>query len=375
MPSAKKQFRFSYPVAFGVSLSLHLLIFVGLDVMGERGFFRESSLSQVVAKSLEAEREKAEPIEFQILEEPEEVPTQFVDASPDQATEEKPEETPYYSVVDAVAGDDSPEDSLDQPEIEGTQDKVLKTMDTPMPQAPSVSLPSDPIIEEPEPVETEMTEAPETDLAEDPVMETPIAELSEDPDPDAEGEAEQEVTAGESEEEAMELATLQPTVEVAKPIEQEPIDEIEVAEPRPARRPRPRTLAQAMEQQGLVGAKMKQEGGAKRYRLQSTPDLLATPFGDYDARVIQSIQQRWFSILGAMPTARNARGRVVLSFKMYADGSVRELKVEEDSVGVIQSLVCQKAVREPAPYGRWPDDMRRMIGEDFREVRFSFFYN
>ena len=220
--------------------------------------------------------------------------------------------------------------------------------------------------------EPEMTEEPETELAEDPVMETPLAEFSEDPDPDAEGEAEQDVTEGESEEEAMELATLRPTVEVAEPIEQEPIEE---AEPRPTRRPRPRTLAQAMEQQGLVGAKMKQEGGAKRYRLQSTPDLLATPFGDYDARVIQSIQQRWFSILGAMPTARNARGRVVLSFKMYADGSVRELKVEEDSVGVIQSLVCQKAVREPAPYGRWPDDMRRMIGEDFREVRFSFFYN
>ncbi len=120
---------------------------------------------------------------------------------------------------------------------------------------------------------------------------------------------------------------------------------------------------------------MKQEGGVKRYRLQSTPDLLATPFGDYDSRVIQAIQQRWFSILASMPTVRNARGKVVLKFDMRSDGSILGLEVVEDSVGVIQSLVCQKAVSEPAPYGAWPDDMRRMIGTDRREVRFSFFYN
>lgn len=350
--------------AFGVSLILHLVLFVLSDVLGRFDLFAGSALSQAVREQLEADQAASEAVELAFEIEPEMMPTQFVDAAPEQATEEKPEETPYYSVIDAVAGDDSPDDSQVQPEIDGEQDKVLKTMDTAPDQVALPTVAAAPEAPQPEEaLETSEVEQ-ETDLT-NPAM-------SEDEVLDAEGEDDQMIVEGESEAPAEELATLRPSQRALEAID---FRDSKIVEPAPPQRPRPRTLAEARRQQGLVGQRMKQEGGAPRFRLQSTPDLMSTPFADYDARVIQAIQQRWFDLLGALPTARNARGRVVLEFYMHSDGSVKEVEVVEDSVGVIQSLVCQKAVSEPAPYGRWPDDMRRLIGDDRREVRFSFFYN
>jgi len=31
-------------------------------------------------------------------------------------------------------------------------------------------------------------------------------------------------------------------------------------------------------------------------------------------------------------------------------------------------------VLDPAPYGVWPSDMRRMVGANFRDVTFTFYY-
>ena len=56
-------------------------------------------------------------------------------------------------------------------------------------------------------------------------------------------------------------------------------------------------------------------------------------------------------------------------------GSIINMSVVEDTVGAIQALICQRAVLDPQPYGKWPSDMRRMIGEDRRKIRFTFYYN
>jgi hypothetical protein len=125
----------------------------------------------------------------------------------------------------------------------------------------------------------------------------------------------------------------------------------------------------------LMGESMKQEGGVKKFRIESSPNLLATPFGAYDAAMIQAIQQRWFGLLEGVPSARNASGKVTVKFHLMSDGQVIEMLVEEDTVGVIQSLLCQRAISDPAPYGKWPSDMRRLVGDDHRLIRFSFYYN
>ena len=72
----------------------------------------------------------------------------------------------------------------------------------------------------------------------------------------------------------------------------------------------------------LAGDAMKQEGGMDRFRMEASPDLMSTPFGAYDAAIIQAIQQRWFALLDGRPSARSASGKVLLNFDLMADGSI-----------------------------------------------------
>ena len=48
--------------------------------------------------------------------------------------------------------------------------------------------------------------------------------------------------------------------------------------------------------------------------------------------------------------------------------------VMQNTVGDLLGYVCQKAVMDPAPYAQWPTDMRAMVGLDYREITFTFYY-
>lgn len=137
---------------------------------------------------------------------------------------------------------------------------------------------------------------------------------------------------------------------------------------------RPRTIKEALARRaesGLVGERMKQEGGVKNLGV-SALDVRGMSFGAYDAAIIQAIQQRWYSLLESRPTPR---GKVVVEFRMHFDGRVTDVKVNDADVGELYSLFCQKAIQDPAPFPRWPSDMRRQMQADHRDVRFSFYYN
>jgi len=64
----------------------------------------------------------------------------------------------------------------------------------------------------------------------------------------------------------------------------------------------------------------------------------------------------------------------VLEFRLNYDGRVTH-EVVENTVDEILCLLCQKSILDTAPFARWPSDMRRMANADYREVRFTFFYN
>ena len=144
---------------------------------------------------------------------------------------------------------------------------------------------------------------------------------------------------------------------------------------RPAEQPRPRTLKQALAQQKqLPGVKMKQEGGVHREALVPSLDVKATPFGAYDAAFIQAVTQRWYDLLDSRQFARDRSGKVVLRFHLNYDGRVSDMVVMQNTVGDLLGYVCQKAVMDPAPYAQWPSDMRAMVGLDYREITFTFYY-
>jgi TonB family protein len=100
----------------------------------------------------------------------------------------------------------------------------------------------------------------------------------------------------------------------------------------------------------------------------------ATPFGAYDAAFIEAVTQRWYDLLDSRQFSMDRSGKVTLRFHLNYDGSITDMQVLENTVGDVLDYVCQKAVTDPAPFASWPSDMRRIIGENYREITFTFYY-
>ncbi len=119
---------------------------------------------------------------------------------------------------------------------------------------------------------------------------------------------------------------------------------------------------------------MQQDGGVPRHAFTSSLDAKATPFGEYDAAIIEAVSQRWYDLLDSRRFAQDRNGKVMLRFKLKSDGSVIEVQTLENTVGDLLGYLCQEAIEEAAPFAKWPPDMVRMIGANYREVTFTFYY-
>jgi hypothetical protein len=143
----------------------------------------------------------------------------------------------------------------------------------------------------------------------------------------------------------------------------------------PAAAARPRTLRQALAQRDqLPGLAIQQPGGVARRAIAPSLDVKATQFGDYDRELIEAVQQRWDELLDNHRYADDRNGKVVLQFKLKPDGSVIEMQTTGNSVGELLGYLCQEAIEEAAPFAKWPPDMVRMIGANYREITFTFYY-
>ena len=295
--------------SFLLSVLIHLVVVLGV---WEGAFPVVEKMMAAVVPEL---------IDFEALEEQQRKRQRsviFLEVPPNMASEDAPEDSKYYSNQNSKAADEQSEKETTQPKIEGTQDKVPRIVDS---KPASPANPPEPK-SEPKPPEPEPKPAP------------PKAE------------------------------TLKPVVAKPKP-EPKP-------EPKPKPR-RPRTVAEAKQLAMIQGEKMKQDGGIKKRATIVGLDAKASPFGDYDARLIAAIQTRWNQILDQyyIPSV----GQVVLTFNVWSDGKVTNVQVERRTVNELLSLKCERAVKEPAPYEPWPEKMRDEIGSDRRYVRFTFYYN
>lgn len=291
-------------IGFATSLALHLFLFavwftLGLILVASHRALAEKLREQQLEAKRRAEQEP---------------PLMFVEVMPEQATPEPPKETPYYSSANSRAANTDVEIDANVPRIEGTQDKVLKTVDTLRPQ-PQPLQPAPPPAD-PAEAETRPKESP-GDLA-----------LLKPPDPGNE-----------------------------------------------EKRQRPRTIVEARIRQGIIaGEKKKQEGGVRRQGVVSL-DARATAFGVYDAALVSAIQKHWYDVLDENEGRYAPRpGKVEIEFRLHYDGRISDLKVTHEDVGDILAIYCRKAIADPAPYSPWPSEMRRMIGKDYRDVKFTFYY-
>lgn len=371
-------------IALCLSLSLHFLCY-GLYRAGNSFGWWDTSIPFVerILSKLNSAVVDSEKIQEALQRQQEladqEVPLMFVDVTPDQATTEPPENAKFYGAINSQAANPEPtQDDGEMPEIDGDQEKMIRTQDvaqnvvqdpvTPVP--PSEDEKTEEILETldpdvlqpaPDPAETVGQENP-TEIAEEDVKKPGSPDQLEIPQPATPKPGD------------MALREVRPQPEKGDGALQEGKPEVEEKP-----RPRPRTLAQARQLQPqksqIAGEKMKQEGGVRRQSLVPSMDTLGTPFGVYDAWFIAQVQQRWYYLLEENPGAYNWAGRVKVSFRLYYDGRVTDFKIDENNSGEMQGWLCQKAIIENVPYRQWPPDLRRLVNKDYRELRFTFYYN
>ena len=248
-------------------------------------------------------------------------PTIFLTVDPDQVSPDAPKDAKYYSAQNSRAAqtDASSRDS-NQPKLDGKQTDVPKIRD--VPRTP---------VTKPQPTPSPPTPLKEAQSAQPKPTEQP-------------GE--------------MKLAKLDPAPE--KNVTPE----------------KPRTIKEALAQQQNLrpSVAMQQDGGTSRRALVSSLDSKATPFGEYDAKIVDAISQRWYQLLDSQRFAQDRTGKVTLQFHLNHDGTITDMVVLQNTVGDLLSYVCQSAVTDPAPFEAWPSDMRRLVGANFREITFTFYY-
>lgn len=363
--------------AFAISLALHLLV-LGIFEIAYRSGWLPSAYAPSVLLARQLQRTQVLPSELQALNQPEpdvkrELPIIFVEVDQAQESPDVPDDTQYYSMRNSRAADAARDPKTDIPKIDGKQTQVLRTAD----RAPSKAAPLQPTAPPPQP-EERPSEQPEPQVAKQEPKPEPVR-----PQPQPKEEPRQAAKPVEpNDEKPGDLAMAKPVQQAVPPVARPPVEkqpetDRKAVTPSPAPpRQRPRRLADVKAPDpGLMGQKVKQDGGARRFSLTSSFDAKATPFGAYDWMIINAIQQRWYALLEERDFARNFTGRVVLEFRLNSDGRVTEMRVLENGVSEILALICQRAVQDPAPFEPWPNDMRRMIGADYREVKFTFHYN
>lgn len=305
-------------------MAVHLLLFAGYSVGKKYHVWEKLHLPSWVhpPKLLTDLMKKPEPLQPKLPDRP---PLVFVDVSPAQASTEAPKNAPFYSDKNSRAANPDANKESNVPKITGKQKQVAKTEDVPrekfVPLQPARPSPQ-PQPEQPE-VKAQKTQAP-GDLA------------------------------------------------LGKPAPKPQNDSGD------APHARPRTIQEAkarqQSQNRAPGEKMQQEGGVHRRFDISSFDAKATPFGAYDASLVDLIRERWYNLLDARDYTSDDRGRVVVQFHLHYDGRITDVAVAESTVNEVLSLICQKAIQDPSPFPAWPSDMRRLAG-DVRSIQFTFYYN
>lgn len=305
--------------AFALSVAVHLLAW-GTYEIGNKFHVWEKIHVPAWVKAITRSLPKAAKKEQTPMDR--EPPLVFINVNPQQATTEPPKNAKYYSSHNSQAANPDANKDTDTAKITGTQTQVPKTEDVPREKFEKLQ-PSPP--------------------------------------------------AAQNQSEARPKPMLSPgDLTMAKPDLNPRTDNGD------AERPRPRTIKEALARRQMdrvPGQKMKQAGGVPRRAELAMVDAKGTSFGAYDRAFIEAVSQRWYDLLDNIKYDGYQAGKVVLQFHLNYDGRITDMKVAESTVGEMLGLLCQKAVLDPAPFEKWPREMRLMVGSDSRPIQFTFYYN
>ncbi len=261
-------------------------------------------------------------------------PLLYVDIDPAMTTEQPPPNAKYYSTANTAAANPEQKKPSDQPNISGTQDKVVQTVPKGVRNYPLQPTPPSP--------QNETTAAKET--------------------AEAQAEAKPKLAPGD-------LTSAKPA---DKPDESKGTSESDhgAAAATVPKHERPRTLAEARARSGAPFERSRQEGGVPHISNDSALDAQHTVTGDYDAELVRAVEQRWWNLLVGR---QMESGEVHISFVLHPDGRVTDLKMEFRNVNELLGVICEQAILDPSPFKKWPVKMREEVS-DPRPVTFTFYY-
>jgi outer membrane biosynthesis protein TonB len=133
---------------------------------------------------------------------------------------------------------------------------------------------------------------------------------------------------------------------------------------------------------GSAGSVSEREIAARKTKLNTTGvtrlgiaafNVEESPFGAYDKQIVRAVQSRWYALIEKNGLYERA-GEVTIHFQLLADGTVTNAEVKSTSAGEILALFCQKAIVESAPFAPWPEQLRAYLGNEPRDVDFTFYY-
>lgn len=322
----------SSEVAVLLSLLLHTLAFVGWENRHSLPILRSliRRLKPVPVAAVTPPRPTPVPTITFVQAPPEpprrSEPRQFIETDPSQVTGETPQNARFYSDNATVAANPhNPTGKLgDTPYLEGTETRVLNTVDSrpgsgsgiPAPP-PAPAPPPTPAVPKPEEPPKKIAEEGLKVVEEMKVakLETPVAPPPPPPPPVSPGTPGREIAAAKSK---------------------------------------------------LTTAGIQRTGIAAF-------NVASSPFGAYDKALIRAVQIRWYALM-EQNRLYDRSGEVVVQFFLHSDGSVHDVRTTEKSAGEILALFCEKAIVESAPFAALPDNLRALIGDEPREINFTFYY-
>ncbi len=358
--NAKANWIEQHPLLFAlsISLALHVVLFLFGGTLLSMAILKNPDLLKQIAQSPERiieltaqELRPTPPQREQAKQEAErQMPMLFIEVDPSKAVKEAPENTKFYAAQSTLASNPDTKLDTDLPKIDGKQTQITRAFDAPRSQPKPMPLQPSP------PPQAKVEAQPKKEIADQPRE-----------------QAKQK--ASEQKQNSAEQVKQAPGDLDRKIPPQTPAQTAAAAETPAAPPARPKTLTEARLRQSdsrPPGEKMKQEGGARNISSDFSFSAKGTPLGDYDARIVDAIRTKWYALLDGKSSPR---GHVTIEFRLYSNGAVRNVKTTEKDVDELFAYLCQSAIITPAPYEKWPDAVRTAVGMDYRDVKFTFFYN
>jgi hypothetical protein len=321
-----------------ISLLLHVLIFSVWRVGLAQGWWRNLAVPhwmQWMSQAMLPAVPKKTAVEIPSTSE-----LTFVEVDPALATPAPPKKPLFQGAQNTVAANREIKELSVMPNIDGNQEKFLKTTENAKPKqqpAPAITAPPQPtaaVTPPPQPAPPQ-TAPRKSDAPGDLAMVRPS-------DKPQEGKKDADAT------DQTQPQTL----------------------PQPAHH-RPLTLAEAEAKNGIPGPRTHFAGGVRNVTSDVSLDVQGTPLGDYIGLLVETVRAHWYQLLETQAT--DTTGKVVLRFRLHPDGRISDMKMVQNEVSDLLGMTCQRAVLDPK-FPKWTREMRLNLPNDFYDITFTFYY-